>query len=77
MGIDCDRCCHRSEIATVYSVIAEPQLDGVTHVIVKLEFVFTDVTDATGMLGLAAASTLISDETVPKPNKFSAFTLQV
>jgi hypothetical protein len=58
-------------------VIAEPPLDGADHVIVTETFVFTDVVGAAGTLGLAAALTLNSDESAPKPIRVRAVILNV
>jgi hypothetical protein len=58
-------------------VIAEPPFDGADQVIVTLTFVFTAVDGAAGTLGLAAALTLSSDESAPKPTIVRAVTLNV
>ena len=64
-------------IATVYAVIAEPPLEGATQLIVTLTFVFTAVVGAAGTLGFAAALTLNSDESSPRPTRVRAVTLKV
>ena len=65
-------------IATVYPVIAEPPLvDGADQMIVTLVFELTDVIGAAGTLGLAAALTFTSEESVPKPTKVRAVILKV
>jgi hypothetical protein len=64
-------------IATVYAVIAEPPLEGATQLIVTLTFVFTAVVGAAGTLGMAAALMATSDESVPKPTRLRAVTLNV
>ena len=58
-------------------MIAEPPLDGADQVIVTEMFVFTDVVGAARTLGLAAALTLSSVESVPKPIRVRAVTLKV
>ena len=45
--------------------------------IVTLVFELTDVIGAAGTLGLAAALTFTSEESVPKPTKVRAVTLKV
>ena len=44
---------------------------------VTLTFVFTAVVGAAGTLGMAAALMATSDESVPKPTRFRAVTLNV
>ena len=61
----------------MYAVIAEPPVEGATQLIVTLMFVLTDVDGAAGTLGLAAALTLNSDESSPRPTKVRAVTLKV
>jgi hypothetical protein len=61
----------------VYAVIAEPPLEGATQLIVTLTFVFTAVVGAAGTLGIAAALMATSDESVPKPTRLRAVTLNV
>ena len=48
----------------VYEVIAEPPLEGATQVTTTFVFEITVVVGAAGVLGLAAARTANSDETV-------------
>ena len=64
-------------IATMYAVITEPPLEGATQLIVTLTFVLAAVVGAAGTLGMAAALMATSDESVPKPTRFRAVTLNV
>jgi hypothetical protein len=61
----------------VYAVIAEPPLEGAIQLIVTLMFVLAAVVGAAGTLGLAAALTLNTDESSPKPTRVRAVTLKV
>jgi hypothetical protein len=61
----------------MYAVIAEPPFEGVAQLIVTLMFVLTAVDGAAGTLGLAAALTLNSDESSPRPTRVRAVTLKV